>query len=358
MSSVFGRRWFVSLILLTSVASAEKPKQDKDIDPFPLSKPIHGYKYGQVIELTERDDGLYMKADSEYQKARDQVEEFRVTKFRDRLRNKTTKTRVPNPSTEGMFVKEGITYAVWDKRAMLLDLYGPEKNLSEKRPVIILVHGGGWGRGSHKGYRSLAINLAKRGFFTIAVEYRLSGEAPLPAAIYDIKACVRWIRSNAKRYNFNPNAIGIAGGSAGGHLSALSAVTNGNNRFEGTANHLDFSSEINAVLSFYGPFAWIFKQALGKNIKGRIAFKDALPDHHIRKGAKFPPLLCINEDIQKHRKSHKDWGQSTVQWIKDNDAGKADFFIFEAPHGYLHFAPFQDKAIDHAEEFFKGVFKR
>ena len=336
-------------ILLCDLAQGQEDR------PFPLSKPIHGYKYGQVVELTKRADGLYVKANSEYQKARGQVEEFRVTKFRDRLKDKTIKTRVPSPSTDGMLVKEDVTYATWGKRAMLLDLYGPEKDLSEKRPVIIVVHGGGWGRGAHKGYRSLAINLAKRGFFTIAVEYRLSGEAPLPAAIYDIKACVRWIRANAETYKFDENAIGITGGSAGGHLSALTAVTNGDKRFEGTANNLEFSSEINAVLSFYGPFSWLNNKALGSAMDGRISFKEALPDYHIRNGVKFPPLLCINENIEKHRKSHKDWGESTVQWIKDNKAGDAEFFVFDAPHGYLNFAPFQEKAIDHAEEFFKNV---
>lgn len=220
--------------------------------------------------------------------------------------------------------------------------------------MIILVHGGGWGRGSHKSYRSFAINLAKRGFFTITVEYRLSGEAPVPAAIYDIKACVRWIRANASKYKFNRNAIGITGGSAGGHLSTLTAVTNHDNRFEGTANHLEFSSEINAVLSFYGPFAWLFKKALGTEMEGRITFKEALPDYHIKNGAQFPPILCINEN---DRKSHKNWGETTVQWIKENQAGEADFLIFNAPHGYLNFYPFQKKAIDHAEKFFKKTFK-
>jgi len=62
------------------------------------------------------------------------------------------------------------------------------------------------------------------------------------------------------------------------------------------------------VLSFYGPFAWLFKQALGSAMDGRISLKEALPDYHIRNGAKFPPLLCINEDISKHRKSHDTWG--------------------------------------------------
>ena len=298
------------------------------------------------------------KAEAEYKKAADHVEEFRVTTFRERLQDKTIETRVPNPSTDGMFVEEDITYATWDKRALLLDLYGPEKNVSKKLPVILVVHGGGWGRGSHKGYRSFAINLAKRGFYAIAVEYRLSGEAPVPAAVYDLKACVRWVRANAAKYNFDPDAIGITGGSAGGHLSALTGVTNGDPRFEGTANHLESSSEINAVLSFYGPFGWIIKQSLGKEMEGRISYEEALPDYHIRNGVTFPPILCINENIHKHRKSHKNWGEDTVQWIKDNQAGEADFFVFDAPHGYLNFAPFQEKAIDHAEEYFKRVFEQ
>lgn len=345
-------------ILLCSFAFAEDPAAGDGERPFPLSKPVRGYKHGQVVELTKRADGFYIKADSEYKKAWDHVEEFRGTKFRERLKDKTIQTRVPSPSVEGMFVEEDITYATWDKRALLLDLYGPEKSVSEKLPVIIVVHGGGWGRGSHKLFRPFAINLAKRDFFTIAVEYRLSGEAPVPAAIYDLKACVRWIRTHAEKYNFDPNAIGITGGSAGGHLSVLTAVTNGDRRFEGTSNHMDVSSDINAVLSFYGPFGWLFKQALGEAKEGRISYEEALPDYHIRNGTKFPPMLCINENIHKHRKSHKDWGEDTVQWIKKNQAGEADFFVFDAPHGYLNFAPFQEKAIDHAEKFFKRVFEQ
>ena len=165
----------------------------------------------------------------------------------------------------------------------------------------------------------------------------------MPAAIYDIKACVRWVRANAATYQFDENAIGITGGSAGGHLSVLTAVTNHDSRFEGTANHLEFSSEINAVLSFYGPFAWLFKQALGEEMEGRISFKEALPEYHIKNGATFPSILCISEN---DRKSHKNWGEPTVRWIKENKTGEADFFILDAPHGYLNFSPFQEKAID------------
>ena len=283
--SVIAQAYLLFAFLSGNLAQGQERER-----PFPLSKPIHGYKYGQVVELTKRADGFFVKADSEYQKARDQVEEFRVTKFQDRLTDKSIETRVPTPSVEGMFVEEDITYATWDKRAMLLDLYGPEEIVSEKRPVIIVVHGGGWGRGSHKGYRSFAINLAKRGFYTIAVEYRLSGEAPVPAAIYDIKACVRWIRANAARYKFDADAIGITGGSAGGHLSALTAVTNGDSRFEGTANHLEFSSDINAVLSFYGPFAWLIKQALGKEMPEYLQRGAARLSHQKRGDLPTAPL--------------------------------------------------------------------
>lgn len=66
-------------------------------------------------------------------------------------------------------------------------------NRADKKrvPLVIFVHGGGWIRGSHRGYRPAAIALAKRGFATATVEYRLVGEAMFPAAIYDVKAAIR-----------------------------------------------------------------------------------------------------------------------------------------------------------------------
>lgn len=135
--------------LVGSVSYSQEKESafDKADCSFPLSDLIHGYKYGQVVELTEREDGLLIKADTEYLKARNHREEFRVNTFNERLGDTKIRTQVPEPSIEGIFVEEDVTYAVLDKRALLLDVFGPEKTLTTKWPVIIVVHGASWGRG-------------------------------------------------------------------------------------------------------------------------------------------------------------------------------------------------------------------
>lgn len=95
---------------------------------------------------------------------------------------------------------------------------------SERRPGIVFVHGGGWagaGPGLHIRH---AHQWAERGFVTFNVTYRLTGEAPWPAAIDDVMAALRWFRTNADDLGLDPTRVAVAGGSAGGHLAAMAAL--------------------------------------------------------------------------------------------------------------------------------------
>jgi len=83
--------------------------------------------------------------------------------------------------------------------------------------------------------QALAIELAKRGYVTATVSYRLSGEALYPAAIYDVKSSVRWLRTHADSYQIDSHKIVIAGASAGGQIAALVGVTNGQGKFDPNA---------------------------------------------------------------------------------------------------------------------------
>jgi acetyl esterase/lipase len=69
--------------------------------------------------------------------------------------------------------------------------------------------------------------MASKGFAGACIEYRLSGEARYPSAFDDAVAAVRWVRDHAQEYRIDPNRIGAAGGSSGGHLAALLGTMKG-----------------------------------------------------------------------------------------------------------------------------------
>ena len=146
-----------------------------------------------------------------------------------------------------------ITYASVKGRALVLDVYAPEQKPEQPIPVIVWVHGGGWKGGSKDGVgRSLPI--LQHGYGLVSVGYRLSGEAIFPAAITDVKAAMRWVRSNAARYGFDPNRLGAWGSSAGGHLVALLGTAHDVAEWDSIHEENNgVSSRPNAVCNWFGP---------------------------------------------------------------------------------------------------------
>lgn len=120
-------------------------------------------------------------------------------------------------------------------RPVKLDLYLPPSSFDEQgpRPVIVYVHGGGWLGGSARTTGAFAnwpealASIAARGYVVASIDYRLAREAPFPAAVFDVKDAIRWLRSNAAAYNIDRHRVLIWGSSAGGQLAALAATTCG-----------------------------------------------------------------------------------------------------------------------------------
>jgi acetyl esterase/lipase len=151
---------------------------------------------------------------------------------------------------EGMRVQRDITYAVVDDSELAFDLYMPQAT-EQSPPLIVWVHGGAWRFGSRESVE--VIDLVKHGFAIASVSYRLSPVAPFPAQIHDIKGAIRYLRANAARYGYDAAHIVAAGPSAGAHLAALAAVTNGSAVHEGTVGeYLDTSSDVQALVSYFG----------------------------------------------------------------------------------------------------------
>jgi acetyl esterase/lipase len=125
-----------------------------------------------------------------------------------------------------------VTYSVLPGfRPLVLDLYMPEGSAAQ--PLVLFVHGGGWVAGNTRHSGALAnfpaalAQLAAEGFVVASVEYRLSGEAPFPAALQDVRAALRYLRGNAQKYRIDGDSVAVWGGSAGGQLAALAALSCG-----------------------------------------------------------------------------------------------------------------------------------
>ncbi|MEY4721298.1 MAG: hypothetical protein RIQ46_1023 [Pseudomonadota bacterium] len=111
----------------------------------------------------------------------------------------------------------------------VVDIYVPAGK--GPHPLVLYIHGGGWvgGHTRHSGalanFPAVLAALAAEGFVVASLEYRLSGDAKFPAQVQDAKASLRFLRDNAERYRIDPSRVGIWGGSAGGHLTALTALS-------------------------------------------------------------------------------------------------------------------------------------
>jgi acetyl esterase/lipase len=131
-----------------------------------------------------------------------------------------------------------------DDRDLGIDIFWPDTDT--KRTAVILLHGGGWTFGHRSETHRYARLLRDRGFLAIAAEYRLTGEAPWPTQIMDVKDVVRWARDNADWLRIDPAKIALQGFSSGGHLALLAAATSGNYTFGEPA-------PVAAVVSLFAP---------------------------------------------------------------------------------------------------------
>lgn len=146
-----------------------------------------------------------------------------------------------------------------------LDIYLP-KEKKENYPVVVHIYGSAWFSNSSKGAADLGtiVNaLLKAGYAVVCPNHRSSQDALYPAQINDIKAVIRFIRGNAKKYHFDTNFIATSGFSSGGHLATLAATTSNCKEFKveetvydlegNVGNYTNESSSVNAACDWSGP---------------------------------------------------------------------------------------------------------
>jgi len=155
-------------------------------------------------------------------------------------------------------VVRDVVYREIDGVRLKLDIYRRRGQATTGRSVIY-IHGGAWIVGSRRQSPFLLSELAAAGFVVFAIQYRLAPRFPLPAAITDCKAAVAWVRENAERYGGTKEAVAI-GGSAGGHLTAMLAVSPGEPRLQPGFESKDTSIAGAIVLYGIANFVGIFEE--------------------------------------------------------------------------------------------------
>ncbi|MGE0159959.1 MAG: alpha/beta hydrolase fold domain-containing protein, partial [Gemmatimonadales bacterium] len=137
--------------------------------------------------------------------------------------------------------------------AQRMDVSVPSNALQRPLPVAVYIHGGGWNGGDKSAAPLLPQvrrELLARGYVVVSLNYRLGRHAKWPAQIQDVKCAIRHLRSQAADYGLDADLIGSWGGSAGGQLSAMLAVTDASSGFEGDGGYGGFSSRVRAAVSF------------------------------------------------------------------------------------------------------------
>ena len=173
-------------------------------------------------------------------------------------------------------------------RRNLLDVIRPKgARPGDKRPVLLQIHGGAWiiGDKREQAQPLMAHMAGELGWVCVAVNYRLSPQATFPDHIVDVKRALRWIREHISEYGGAPSFVCVTGGSAGGHLTALTALSANDPRFQPGFESVD--TRVAAAVPFYGVYDFLDR----KNIRGSQSMVPLLAKQVFKKTPAQDPEL-------------------------------------------------------------------
>ncbi len=266
---------------------------------------------------------------------------------------------VPARKYDNVKEKKEIVYKKINDRELHLDAYFPKNK--KRNPAIVIIHGGGWRSGNKSQMETFAMEMASKNYSCFNIEFRLSLEAPYPAAIFDVKNAIQYIKKNARKFNIDTSKIAVLGCSSGAQMAALVGTTNGKTDFEDSNKNVKYSSKVNAIVNIDGILA--FKHP--ESAEGKVAalwlggsyeetptiWEQASPLNQTDKNT--PPILFINSSIPRFHAGRDDM----IAIMNKYGAYTEIQTIPNSPHSFWFLNPWFDETINYTSQFLNKVFK-
>ena len=241
---------------------------------------------------------------------------------------------------------ETLVYKKAGDRELRLHIEKPSDwKAADQRPAIVFFFGGGWVGGTPQQFLPQSDSFAARGMVGIRVEYRTipkGDPGPPLVCCEDAKSAMRYVRGHAEELGVDPARIAAAGGSAGGHLAAFTAMVDG---LDDPADDARISCKPDALVLFNpvfnnGPGQWGHQRVGGR-------FREFSPAHHITRFA--PPTCVFLGDGDK---------LIGVPVLREFEAAmkaagvRCDAHVYSgAGHGFFNKEPHQSQTLAEADKF-------
>ncbi len=262
-------------------------------------------------------------------------------------------------------VDKNIIYTKTANQNCQLDVFYPIAKASNKRIPILMIHGGGWRSGNRTQHHALAEKLADLGYVCFTPAYRLSTEALFPAAVYDLKEAIRWVKKNAGKYQIDSSQFVVAGFSAGGELAAFLGATGNMPLFEGTVYDSKISTTVKAVIDMDGILSFVHPESgegddskrtsaatywFGYSKKEQPKLWEAASTLSYI-GPHTPPTLFINSSVDRMHAGRDDYRNVLKQY---NIYTEVKIFA-DAPHSFPLFDTWFEPMVQCMDAFIKRV---
>lgn len=269
------------------------------------------------------------------------------------LAQKAAKKKTLVKLTNAEVATRDIVYKTTPQGALKLHVFAPkgEIQIAALRPCIVFFFGGGWKSGSYLQFVPQAEYLASRGMVAICADYRILNEHKTTPdkAVEDAKSAIRWVRGHAAELGADPGKVIAAGGSAGGHLAACTALVTA---YDAESDDKSFSAVPNAMVLFNPAMhiATLFKERATGDSGVTMEMAEAItPNSFVTKST--PPAILFFGSADKLKVG----GDEYVKKARALGLRAEMWTAPDMPHGFFNREPWIQATARQMESFLTSL---